>query len=204
MDQPSRLSIARTPVWPVDRKAARIAILQWRRTMGATERAQRAARIGPLISAWLADSKKDLAGRIANPVVGLYWPIRGEPDLTGFYEQWIASGWTIGLPRTPSQPAPLTFLRYEPGAPMLTDSYGISTPVHDEAVTPDRIIAPCVGYDAGGYRLGYGGGYYDRTLAQLAGVAIGVAYHETRVPGIEAQTHDQPMAGIITDTGWVS
>lgn len=202
MDKPINSSIARRPVWPVDRKAARAAILQWRRTMPVPERTHRSERIGRLVSSWLARSKADLSERLQHPVVGVYWPIRGEPDLTGFYQQWIDLGWTIGLPRTPSQPAALSFLRYEPGVPMLSDSFGIATPAQASVVTPDRIIAPCVGYSAGCYRLGYGGGYYDRTLTGVAGMAIGVAYHETRVDAFEPQAHDQPLDAIATDTGW--
>ncbi len=170
--------------------------------MASAERARRSDRIGQLITPWLIRSKADLSVRTQHPVVGLFWPIRGEPDLTGFYQQWIALGWTLALPQTPSQPGPLAFLRYEPGAPMLTDSYGIATPAQAAVMTPDRIIAPCVGYGSGGYRLGYGGGYYDRTLTGVAGMAIGVAYQETLVDSFEAQTHDQPLDAIATDNGW--
>lgn len=192
-----------TTDWPTERALARTAILDWRKALPIQERRVRSRRIGELITPWLLAAKVDLAHGAAQPVLGAYWPIRGEPDLTGFFDQWILAGWTISLPLTPSVPGPLKFMRYVPGQVMEKDAMGVATPAQSTPLVPNRLLVPCVGYYAGRWRLGYGGGYYDRTLPELAATAIGVAYSETQMASFDAQAHDQPLAAIATDTGWV-
>ncbi|MFK7967186.1 MAG: 5-formyltetrahydrofolate cyclo-ligase [Burkholderiaceae bacterium] len=191
------------PVWPGERDAARTAILQWRRGLSPAQRKTRSERIAALLDPWLAQAHADLVTRIATPVLGVYWPIRGEPDLTASFELWIKAGWTVALPVTPPAPGPLAYRRFEPGQAMLTDKMGIATPPPSEPIVPDRIIAPCVGFSPNGYRLGYGGGYYDRTLEVIAGTAVGVAYHETQLETFAPASHDQPFSAIATDRQWI-
>ena len=196
-------SIAREPVWPTDRKAARAAILRWRGEMTASEKARRSERIAQELEPWLARCRQSLVSRVSHPVLGLYWPIRGEPDLTNRFNAWIESGWRIALPVTPTQLGPLSYLHYRPGQMMLPDPKGIARPEASEHLVPDCMVVPCVGFATGGFRLGYGGGYFDRTLQTMAGTSVGVAYHETLMSNFEAQVHDLPMTSIVTDAGWV-
>jgi len=201
------LSIARgpgrAPVWPTARDDARTAILGWRRELSPAQRQARSERIAIVLDPWLAQAHADLANRIATPVLGVFWPIRGEPDLTASFEHWMRCGWVVALPVTPPAPGPLTYWRFEPGQQMLTDKMGIAIPQPSEPVVPDRLIAPCVGFSRDGYRLGYGGGYYDRTLESIAGTAVGVAYRETLLEAFAPHAHDQPLSAIATDEGWV-
>ena len=196
-------SIACAPSWPPDREAARVAILRWRREMTAAERARRSASIARALEPWLLRSRQALSNRVSHPVLGVYWPIRGEPDLTPHFADWIAAGWQMALPVTPSVPGPLTYVHYRPGQVMLPDAKGIAHPRDAEVTVPDCVVAPCVGFASGGFRLGYGGGYFDRTLQSMAGSSVGVAYRETLIADFEPQAHDHPMTAIVTDAGWV-
>ena len=84
---------------------------------------------------------------------------------------------------------------------MTRGALGISIPVATEDVRPDIVIAPVVGFDDDGYRLGYGGGFFDRTLARMSGLqqAIGVGYSAARIPTIYPRPHDIPMSLIVTE-----
>ena len=117
-----------------------------------------------------------------------------------------ASGATvrkIGLPVVDKVHKTLTFYAWYPGCPMEEDAYNIPKPKDTEVVVPMLLFVPCVGFGPGGYRLGYGGGFYDRTLASLQPkpVTVGLAYSHAYVPGFEPEPHDVPLAAILTDEG---
>ncbi len=109
----------------------------------------------------------------------------------------------IGLPVVDKINKTLTFYAWYPGCPMEEDAYNIPKPKDTEIVVPTLLFVPCVGFGPGGYRLGYGGGFYDRTLAALRPkpVTVGLAYSHASVPTFEPELHDVPLAAILTDEG---
>ncbi|TFW09777.1 5-formyltetrahydrofolate cyclo-ligase [Oxalobacteraceae bacterium OM1] len=150
----------------------------------------------------IAIGRRVLAWWNANPVavLGVYWPIRSEPDLRPFYDGLAARGARLALPLVAQVDAPLQFHAWQPGDTLIKDSYGVMVPADGAVVHPDALLIPCVGFNAGNIRLGYGGGFYDRTLASAARpLAVGVAYALARrdFPG---DAHDVALDAIITET----
>jgi len=134
--------------------------------------------------------------------VGLYWPIRGEPDLRPLMSSLLERGFTCALPVVVEKNSPVEFHRYAAGTRLTRQSvWGIPVPADRNPVRPDVLLIPLVGWDPGCYRLGYGGGYYDRTLASLSPrpFAIGVGYELGRLETIHPQPHDIPMDVIATE-----
>jgi 5-formyltetrahydrofolate cyclo-ligase len=133
-------------------------------------------------------------------VAGL-WPLPGEMDLRPLLHALHASGVGIVLPETPPRGRPLVFRRWVPGCAMLPERFGTLRPDGPLAV-PDIIFVPLLAFDSRGYRLGYGGGYYDRTLQQLpAAEAIGFAYAAQQVESVPTDPHDVPLGRIATESG---
>jgi 5-formyltetrahydrofolate cyclo-ligase len=135
------------------------------------------------------------------PVIGLYWPIRGEIDLREFAREHVTAGGTVGLPVVVRDAAPVEFWRWQPGVALKRGHWNIPVPPHRELVAPDVLIVPLVGFDTHCYRLGYGGGFYDRTLAAVVPRphTIGIAFSDAELPTIHPQPHDIPMDVIVTD-----
>ena len=161
--------------------------------------AQRAAHTAALVQHLSA-----LLARIAPRTLAFYWPIRGEIDLRPFVADWLAADAArcAALPVVTTRAAPLTFHRWQPDTPMRTGDYGIAIPAHAQPCTPDVLLVPMNAFDAHGTRIGYGGGYYDRTLAALpAATAIGIAFELARVEDAHACPHDVPMHWLVTEAG---
>lgn len=135
--------------------------------------------------------------------IGIYWPIRGEIDLRALARAHIERGGTVGLPVVVEPFAPLEFWRWSPGTPLRHDRAKIPIPAERDPVQPQALLIPLVGYDPDGYRLGYGGGYYDRTLAAArpCPLRVGLGYEEARLQSIHPQPHDIPMDVIVTAGG---
>lgn len=137
-------------------------------------------------------------------VLSAYWPIKGEPDLRPLMKKLHENGVVIALPLVETKKAPLVFRHWTPQTKMVRGDWNIPVPPRDaELLAPDIALAPLVGWDGHGYRLGYGGGYFDRTLAALrsAPFKIGVGFSTARLPTIYPQPHDIPMDQIITEKG---
>ncbi len=141
--------------------------------------------------------------------VGLYWPLSGEFDLRAAVTLWLASDASrrASLPVITGREQPLEFHVWTPDMPMQLGAHRIHEPTSGEAITPDLLFVPCVGFDEARYRLGYGGGYYDRTLAafRAAGkvpVTVGVAYEACRTDALHREAHDIPLDAVITDAAW--
>jgi 5,10-methenyltetrahydrofolate synthetase len=133
--------------------------------------------------------------------ISFYWPFRGEPDLRPLMRALTAEGVEIALPVGTKIGEPLTFRPWEPGCAMARGIWDIPIPATDIEIFPQTVIAPLVGFDAALYRLGYGGGFFDRTLAARKKPAevIGVGFAMFQLPSIMPQTHDIPMGRIVTE-----
>jgi 5-formyltetrahydrofolate cyclo-ligase len=134
-------------------------------------------------------------------VLGFCWPIRGEFDVREIAKQHIASGGLVALPVVVQKAAPVEFWKWQPGKPLQRGIWNIPIPKERDALMPDAVIVPLVGFDECGFRLGYGGGYFDRTLAAASPrpYAIGLGYADSALQTIYPQTHDIPMNLIVTD-----
>ena len=142
---------------------------------------------------------------LAPRMLGFYWPHRGEYDPMPVISQVIERGGQVALPLVVAKAQPLEYRAWRPGMEMTPSrqSFGIPHPAEGPAVTPDAMLIPLLGFDGGGYRLGYGGGYFDRTLAALAPrpTTIGVGFELGRLETIYPQPHDIPMDLIVTERG---
>ncbi len=136
-------------------------------------------------------------------VVAFCWPIRNEPDLAPTLARWRQRGSVTALPVVVAADAPLAFRRWQPGEALAEDRYGIPTPLAGPFLVPSAILLPLNAFDAAGFRLGYGGGYFDRSLAALAPrpLAVGVGFEINRVASIHPQPHDQRLDWIVTEAG---
>ncbi len=164
----------------------------------AIERGERRRR-GDAIFRHLQAAIGPLDGRL----VSAYWPFRGEPDPRAFLRAVVARGGRCALPVVVARRQPLQFRSWAPGEPLEPGVWNIPVPARGAAVVPDVVIAPLVGFDPAGYRLGYGGGFYDRTLAALAQrpQVFGVGFAQAALPTIYPQPHDIPMDRVVTEAG---
>jgi 5,10-methenyltetrahydrofolate synthetase len=135
--------------------------------------------------------------------VAFCWPIRGEYDARRLVERLRERGAVTALPVVVAAGQPLVFRVWHPGVTLASGPLGIPYPADSEVVTPTAMLLPLIGWDEAGHRLGYGGGYFDRTLASFAKkpVAIGVGYELGRLQTIHPQTWDVPMDWIVTERG---
>ena len=134
--------------------------------------------------------------------LGLFWPIQAEPDLREIYPQLQKMGIQLALPLVQAKQQPLLFLEWQSGDAMDTDEYGIPVPQQRErSLIPQVLLIPCVGFNSEKFRMGYGGGYYDRTLAkQPRPLALGIAYAQAQAD-FAAEAHDIAMDEILTENG---
>lgn len=137
-------------------------------------------------------------------VVSAYWPIRAEIDPRPTI-QGLVESYKIGLPVVAGAALPLAFRRWAPGTKMEVGAFGAEIPADLEEVVPDILIIPLAAFSEDGYRLGYGGGFYDRTLEILRArgpvTAIGFAYEMQRAESLPIEPTDQPLDIIVTETG---
>lgn len=209
----------------MDKLSTRKALIELRLNM--PDRLERADLLQRVMRIWLV-------GR-TDEVIGAYWPIRGEFDPLPALYRWqedailaqdllsnqaiaiegraqiatesIAnrSPRKIGLPVVNKRDKTLTFHAWYPGCPMEEDAYGIPKPKGTEVIVPTLLFVPCVGFGPGGYRLGYGGGFYDRTLATLQPrpVTVGLCYSHGWLPDMEPEPHDIPLDALLNEKGAV-
>ncbi len=143
---------------------------------------------------------RDAAPQPGQSVAG-FWPIGTEIDIRPLLHALHDSGHPILLPITPPRGQPLGFARWRPGDAMRPERFGTVRPI-GEAGIPDVLLVPLLAWDGRGRRLGYGGGYYDRTLAALPSRrTIGCAYAVQRVPEVPAGSHDVPLDAVATEVG---
>jgi len=130
-------------------------------------------------------------------------PVRAEVDCLPLIDRLLASGWQAAVPTVVTRAAPMAFRTWQPAAPLTVDPHGLPVPATGPAPAPDVILLPLVAFDAAGYRLGYGGGYFDRTLAALQRpvLTIGVGFDRCAVADLVPQPHDIPLDLVATESG---
>lgn len=175
-----------------DRGSERKRLIAWREALSAAERSVAESAIGNRVLTLLSSLQPG--------VVALYWPIRGEPQLAGVMPALAQAGFGFALPRVRERGEPLEFGRWVPGAPLVPAEFGVMLAQPFHPVAPHYIVLPCVGFSQAGYRLGYGAGYYDRTLAAHPVLAIGVAFDGSELAGFVPQPHDRRLDYLITET----
>jgi len=174
-----------------EKSVLRTRLLAARKAMTPAAKAAAEAMICSRLLDWLQN----------NPVasLGVYHPIRQEPDLHPAYNALAAQGVHLSLPIIRGKEAPLEFVRWTPGETLVKDAMGTSAPAHGETTRPQALLIPCLGFNAARLRLGYGGGFYDRTLAQEPRpLAIGIAYAEA-LAEFAGQPHDIALDLILTN-----
>jgi 5,10-methenyltetrahydrofolate synthetase len=182
-------------------KKLRKELLQIREQL--VDRSQHEASLQQVLRFWLM-ARRDT-------VIGAYWPIKGEFDPLPSLYRWKEDGELldepelrrIGLPVVNKETKTMSFHAWYPGCPMEEDAYGIPKPKDTEILFPTLLCIPCVGYGPGGFRLGYGGGFYDRMLASLnpRPYSVGVGFSCGFVDDLEPQPHDIPLDSILNDYG---
>ena len=209
----------------MDKLSTRKALVAARLSM--PDRQERSDLLQRVMRIWLVGSPHE--------VIGAYWPIKGEFDPLPSLYRWqedaiLSADWQpntdfdkdrnaqlatesiasrsprkIGLPVVDKVLKTLTFHAWYPGCPMEEDAYGIPKPKDTEVVVPTLLFVPCVGYGPGGYRLGYGGGFYDRTLATLQPrpVTVGLGFTHGWLPDLEPEVHDVALDALLNDNGVV-
>jgi 5-formyltetrahydrofolate cyclo-ligase len=176
------------------RRAERERLIALRMALSPAVRREAGERIAAAL-------REILAGRPG--ILGIYWPFRAEFDPRPLVDDLVAGGREVALPVVVDKKGPLEYRAWAPGDALVAGVWDIPIPEKREIVVPSAVLAPLVGFDAGCYRLGYGGGYFDRTLASLVPrpLAIGVGFAMQRIDTIYPQSFDIPMDLIVTETG---
>lgn len=182
----------------VERRALRQALLARRLALSVDEWSRLSRQVRAHLRAGFPE--------LADMRLGFCWPYKQEPDLRPLIARWLAAarpGFKAALPVVIDDTAALAFRAWTPSTPMRIDRYGIPTPAAGEHIIPTALLIPANGFDAAGFRLGYGGGYFDRTLATWhpRPLAIGIAFELARLPSMHRRSHDQPLDAVVTEAG---
>lgn len=176
------------------------------RASAQERRASAHAKYGDVAGEQLASIGLEFCGAKPPLVVSGFSAIGDEIDVRPLMLALDASGFQLALPVIAGKGQPLVMRAWKPGDPMAVKTWGISEPLDSALeVEPDVLLVPLLAFDGDGYRLGYGGGFYDRTLAQLKArksvIAVGVAYDEQRVDAVPREVYDEPCDWILTPSG---
>lgn len=185
----------------VERAALRRSLIALRQALSESDCAQRSTAV-----------RRNLANgfpQLAGMRVAFCWPVNNEPDLRPLLETWIHEarpGFSAMLPVVTGTHAALAFRAWTIETKLENDRYGIPTPASGEFVVPEALLLPVNAFDTAGYRIGYGGGYFDRTLAALKAqglqpLVIGVGFELARVDSIQPMPHDCPLDAVVTEAG---
>jgi len=181
-----------------DRAALRTKLIAAR--LALTDRLERAVQLQSVLRVWLVGRRE--------ASIGAYWPIKGEFDPLPALYRWTEGapdGVTrrIGLPVADRETRQLRFHVWYPGCPTELDAYDIPKPKDTEEFAPEILVVPCLGFGPGGVRLGYGGGFFDRTLASLnpRPVTVGVSFTHGFLPLLRSSPQDLPLDAMLTEDG---
>ena len=168
--------------------------------LALTDRLERAVQLQSVLRVWLVGRRETS--------IGAYWPIKGEFDPLPALYRWVEGApdgieRRIGLPVADRATGQLRFHVWYPGCPTELDAYDIPKPKDTEEFAPDLLVVPCLGFGPGGVRLGYGGGFFDRTLASLSPrpVTVGVSFTHGFLPLLRAGEIDKPLDAMLTEDG---
>jgi 5,10-methenyltetrahydrofolate synthetase len=173
---------------------------QWRRDLRAardalTDRPQREAQLLERVEQWLRTVQVQR--------LGFFWPTRGEPDLAALVARWLKAdpARTAALPVIEGEL--LAFAPWTPGSALVAGPFDVQIPDTPQRIDPQLLLIPCVGIDPLRYRLGYGGGYYDRTLAWMSPrpITAGVGFDCARIATIDPKPHDLQLDVAMTESG---
>lgn len=177
---------------------------RWRKVERERLLAERAQLDGATLESWRNAIDARLASAFPAPawkVLALCWPIRNEYDARHYARTLRERGTLTALPVVVAPKTPLVFREWHPGIALAEGALGIPYPAQSRELSPDAVLLPMNGWDGEGYRLGYGGGFFDRTLAALAPrpLVIGVTYEMARMPTIHPQDWDIPVDCVVTE-----
>ena len=193
----SAAAAAAAPDAPAARAALRSKLVAARQAL--PDRLERAVALQSALRVWLVSRTETR--------IGAYWPIKGEFDPLPALYRWSEADETrrIGLPVVDREAGSLRFHVWYPGCPTELDAFDIPKPKGTEVFEPQLLLLPCVGYGPAGVRLGYGGGFYDRTVMALQPrpVTVGLCYSNGFLPMLRQQAQDLPLDALITDDGVV-
>ena len=176
----------------------------WRRSERQRLLAMRTAVPQPERRVWGQEIEKRLRTLLSERsgvTLGVYWPFQAEFDPRPLIDWVIAAGSSVALPTVVDKKGPLEYRVWRPGDKLVDGVWNIPIPEKREIVVPQAVLAPLVGFDRECYRFGYGGGYFDRTLAALSPrpLAIGVGFELSLIETIYPQDFDMPMDLIVTE-----
>ena len=183
-----------------------VTLKSWRKAERERLIAAREALAPAVLDAWRrridASLERSFPG-LARGRLAFCWPIRGEYDARHLARTLRSRGALTALPAVVAPRHPLVFREWHPGVTLATGALAISHPADSAEVVPDAVLLPMNGWDMQGYRLGYGAGFFDRTLASLAKrpVTIGISYELARLDTIHPQSWDIPMDYVVTERG---
>lgn len=177
----------------IDKAVLRKQLLARRAQIAAVDKAGFDAIIGERVLAWVAHKGIEQ--------IGVYWPLRGEPALAAAYQALAGRGVQLLLPVVVARDAALGFTEWQPGEALVKDQMGVAVPASLRmAGQPQALLIPCLGFNAERFRLGYGGGYYDRTLEKTPRpLTAGVAYDCLEAEFASAP-YDVALDTILTET----
>lgn len=181
--------------WKAWRRSRRRELVACRQALDPADRRERSAAI----DRWL-----ELGfGAIAGHDVGFCWAFAAEPEPRFAVRRWRERGSRAALPVVLAPRTPLQFREWWPGASMESGVYDIPHPVGTPTIQPEAVLVPVNGFDERGFRLGYGGGYFDRTLAscERRPLCIGLGFEAARMDSIFPKSHDIPFDFIVTESG---
>ena len=184
-----------------------------RETIPVAERQHGSVQLCTTLLSWFEARRtaRTQVGHTEPEIVAGFWPLNGEPDCRTVYTYLHATGVTVALPIVVKKQAPLEFHAWRPEDPLARGTFGVLEPIRGAVIQPTVLLVPTLGFTAHGARIGYGGGYYDRTLAQLQEtgqpfVTIGIAWDQARIEedaDHQPQEHDYPLDAILTPSGWL-
>lgn len=189
---PANLEWTQINAW---RKSMRKQWIEWRNTVPEEVRDTWNRR--------MTDHLDALFPQVQDVVIGFCWPYQSEFDARHLMRRLCGRGAVAALPEVVGKALPLLFRKWWPGAPMKRGVYDIPYPDQTPLLQPVLLLVPMVACDQRGFRLGYGGGYFDRTLAQPGGraITVGVTYAATIIDSIYPQAHDIAMDFVVTEEG---
>ena len=181
-------------------------IASWRKAQRAELIARRLAVPDDMRDPWTAAITRSLVDgfpMLRGLVVGFCWPYKGEVDPRFAIRELRRHGARAALPAVVQKAAPLQFREWAPGVAMTRGVFDLPVPDGAPVLDPEALLMPPIGFDRHAYRLGYGGGYFDRTLAALKAtpLKIGIAFEASRIDTIFPQPHDIPMDFVVTERG---